>query len=81
MRHGLSKTARHGLTETRSTAYRKPGCLASSCSVEKIRTPSNGANKESFGFLLTGVRARLAINGCTACPKGSGVAACLRRPS
>ena len=81
MTHGLSETARHGPTETRTTAHRKLGRLASYCFNEKIRPLSNGANKESFGFLLTGMPGRLAINRFSACPNGSGVAARSRRPS
>jgi hypothetical protein len=53
MRHGLSKTRSHGLSETRCTAYRKPVCLASRCIITRKQASSNGANKESFGFLLT----------------------------
>lgn len=53
MRHGLSETCRHGLSETRNTAYRKPNHRATRWIASRKRIPSNGANMESFGFLLT----------------------------
>jgi hypothetical protein len=53
MRHGLSKTAWHGLSKTRNTAYRKPRRLINIWQGTEKGLPSNGANKESFGFLLT----------------------------
>ena len=52
-RHGLSGTALFGLSGTRSSDYREP---KSSLSLHKcsVFSPLNLANKESFGFLLTG---------------------------
>ena len=51
---GLSKTARLGPSETRSSAYRKPACAGNPQKSATDRLLSNDANrKESFGFLLT----------------------------
>ena len=51
---GLSKTARLGPSETRSSAYRKPGPCGNPQKSAVNRRSSNDANrKESFGFLLT----------------------------
>ena len=51
---GLSKTARLGPSETRSSAYRKPDCAGNPQKSATNRLLSNDANrKESFGFLLT----------------------------
>ena len=51
---GLSKTARLGPSETRSSAYRKPDCAGNPQKSATDRLLSNDANrKESFGFLLT----------------------------
>ena len=51
---GLSKTARLGPSETRSSAYRKPACAGNPQKSATNRLLSNDANrKESFGFLLT----------------------------
>lgn len=52
MRHGLSGTAAHGRSGTRSSDYQEPESSLSHWN----RTPNpalNLANKESFGFLLT----------------------------
>lgn len=51
---GLSRTVGHGLSETRSSAYRKPGPCGNPQNSAANRRSSNDANrKESFGFLLT----------------------------
>lgn len=51
---GLSKTARLGPSETRSSAYRKLDCAGNPQKSATDRLLSNDANrKESFGFLLT----------------------------
>lgn len=49
---GLSLTARHGLSLTRESAYRKPKSDLRRCSYCEIK-PLNYANIESFGFFLT----------------------------
>lgn len=53
MTHGLSETCQHGLSKTRYTAHRKPHRRSELCFVDGKASLSNGANKESFGFLLT----------------------------
>lgn len=54
MTFGLSKTVGLGPSETRSSAYRKPGPCGNPQNSAANRCPSNDANrKESFGFLLT----------------------------
>ena len=51
---GLSKTVGLGPSETRSSAYRKPGPCGNPQNSAENRHSSNDANrKESFGFLLT----------------------------
>lgn len=51
---GLSKTTKFGPSETRSSAYRKPGPCGNPQNSAANRRSSNDANrKESFGFLLT----------------------------
>ena len=51
---GLSKTARLGPSETRSSAYRKPDSARNPQKSATNRLLSNFANRtESFGFLLT----------------------------
>lgn len=49
---GLSLTARHGLSLTKESAYRKPNQGLSPCKTYGNR-PRNSANKDSFGILLT----------------------------
>ena len=54
MTFGLSKTGGLGPSETRSSAYRKPGPCGNPQKSAVNRRSSNDANrKESFGFLLT----------------------------
>jgi len=54
MTFGLSKPVGLGPTETRSSAYRKPGPCGNPQKSAANRRSSNDANrKESFGFLLT----------------------------
>lgn len=54
MTFGLSKTVGLGPSETRSSAYRKPGPCGNPQKSAVNRRSSNNANrKESFGFLLT----------------------------
>ena len=54
MTFGLLKTVGLGPSETRSSAYRKPGPCGNPQKSEVNRRSSNDANrKESFGFLLT----------------------------
>ena len=52
MRHGLSGTAAHGRSGTRSSDYREPESSPTRWN-ESANRPLNLANKESFGFLLT----------------------------
>ena len=53
MTFGLSKTVGLGPSETRSSAYRKPGPCGNPQKSAANRRSSNDANrKESFGFLL-----------------------------
>ena len=57
MTFGLSKTVGLGPSETRSSAYRKPGPCGNPQKSAVNRRPSNDANRiESFGFLLTALR-------------------------
>jgi hypothetical protein len=49
----LSGTARVVLSGTRESSDREPGSLTSHENLWKIQPPSNDANKESFGLLLT----------------------------
>lgn len=57
MTFGLSKTTGLGPSETRSSAYRKPGACGNPQKSAPNRHPSNNANRiESFGFLLTALR-------------------------
>ena len=54
MTFGLSKTVGLGPSETRFSAYRKPGPCGNPQKSAVNRRSSNDANrKESFGFLLT----------------------------
>lgn len=54
MTFGLLKTGGLGPSETRSSAYRKPGPCGNPQKSAANRRSSNDANrKESFGFLLT----------------------------
>ena len=54
MTFGLLKTVGLGPSETRSSAYRKPGPCGNPQNSAANRRSSNDANtKESFGFLLT----------------------------
>lgn len=54
MTFGLLKTLGLGPSETRSSAYRKPGPCGNPQNSAENRRSSNDANrKESFGFLLT----------------------------
>lgn len=50
---GLMETARPGRSKTASLAYWKPECPANPQKSAPQRSPSNRANKESFGLLLT----------------------------
>ena len=51
---GLSKTAPHGLSLTRASAYRKPEALPQPQKSAADGRSSNDANRqESFGFFLT----------------------------
>ena len=57
MTFGLLKTVGLGPSETRSSAYRKPGPCGNPQNSAANRRSSNDANrKESFGFLLTDLR-------------------------
>ena len=54
MTFGLLKTVGLGPSETRFSAYRKPGSCGNPQNSAENRRSSNDANrKESFGFLLT----------------------------
>lgn len=54
MTFGLSKTVGLGPSETRFSAYRKPGpCGNPQKSVANRRSSNDANRKESFGFLLT----------------------------
>lgn len=68
---GLSKTARLGPSETRSSAYRKPDSAGNPQKSATNRLLSNGANRtESFGFLLT---ARPPVENAGAAPTLPGL--------
>lgn len=60
MRHGLSRTAGHGLSGTRGADYRGLQSPANPHSALRFARP-NTANTKSFGFLLT--RSRAAESG------------------
>ena len=54
MTFGILKTVGLGPSETRFSAYRKPGpCGNQQNSAENRRSSNNANRKESFGFLLT----------------------------
>lgn len=58
---GLSKTAPHGLSLTRASAYRKPEALPQPQKSAAHERSSNDANRqESFGFFLTAAPSRAA---------------------
>lgn len=64
-KHGLSGTARLGLTGTGNSAYREP---KSPAKPQKSSTfwPLNNANRESYGFFLTAARHALPVPGTVA---------------
>lgn len=73
MMFGLSKTAPHGLSLTRASAYRKPEALPQPQKSTADRCSSNDANRqESFGFFLTAAPSRDArlLAGLTASLRG-----------